>query len=303
MVKMDMNKFLSLKALEEKRVNFEMSYVDMAKGDLIAGLLLSQIVYWFLPSKEGKHKTRATYKGRRAIAKNRDDWYDEIRVTPRQYDRGIKILQELNIVDVENSMFNGKRTPFIILNNDIFLELYEKELSRYNETVTPISRESNIGNNQSVKPLTETTTKTTTEITSYKEYNGRAIAQRDVATFSFDILDKQIEKIMASSFPDGYVGNLTTEDIQEFFKMYYQHGHNIRRIKPTKLKNEQVENIIKSIAYIGEEEFSPGLSDYKIIIENYFHQDFADCDYGINHFVSGDVLLMRCYSLRNILGL
>ena len=38
--KMDLNEFLQLKAMEQQRVNFEMTYVDMT-GDLISGLLLS----------------------------------------------------------------------------------------------------------------------------------------------------------------------------------------------------------------------------------------------------------------------
>lgn len=295
-----MNKFLLLKELERKRVNFEMTYVDMAKGDLIAGLLLSQIVYWFLPSKEDKIKTRATYKGRRAIAKNRNGWYEEIRVTPRQYDRGIKILQELDIVDVENSMFNGKRTPFIILNDDVFLNLYEKELCRCNETVTPELPKSDTGINQSGRPLTETTTKTTTEITSYKVYKGDVSTSQDFDNYSFDILDKQIEKFMDTNYEYGYIGNLTTDDIKKFFKMYYSYGNEFRGINPTKLKSSQLENIITSIACIGEVDYEPTIQDYRLIIIDYFNQDFPDCDYGINHFISGDILLMRYYNLEHL---
>ena len=153
---MDMEKFLALKSVEQQRINFEMTYVDMAGGDLIAGLLLSQIIYWFTPNKHGKSKIKATYKGRPALAKSRDEWYKEIRITKRQYDRAIKTLKEKGIIDIENSMFNSKRTPFIMLNEETFLSLYTKELHRYYTNV-------NTGIDESVTPLTETTTKTTTE--------------------------------------------------------------------------------------------------------------------------------------------
>lgn len=297
---MDMNKFLALKSIEQQRVNFEMTYVDVAGGDLVAGLLLSQIIYWFSPDKNGKSKTRATYKGRRAIAKNRYDWYEEVRITPRQYDRSIKILKELNIVDIENSMFSGKRTPFIMLNDDVFLRLYNNELSRYNETVTPILPNSNTDTDESVTPLTDTTTETTTKTTSYKVYKGDVTTSRDKA-FSFDILNKQIDKIFKENYENEYIGNLTIEDVKELFVMFYEIGNCRRGTKPTRLKNEQVENIIESLYRIGDDEFEPSLEDYKLIIEDYFKQDFPNCDYGINHFISGDVLLMRYYNLEHLI--
>ena len=153
---MDMEKFLALKSVEQQRINFEMTYVDMAGGDLIAGLLLSQIIYWFTPNKHGKSKIKATYKGRPALAKSRDEWYKEIRITPKQYDRAIDILKEKGFVDVKNSMFNSKKTPFIMLNEDIFLSVYTKWVYRF----LPLG---NIGFDERVKPLTKITTKTTTE--------------------------------------------------------------------------------------------------------------------------------------------
>jgi hypothetical protein len=164
---MDMNEFLQLKAMEQQRVNFEMTYVDMT-GDLISGLLLSQIVYWFTPTKEGKNKTRVTYKGRRALAKARNEWFEEIRITEKQYDKAIKTLETLKIVDVVNSMFNSKRTPFIMLNDDVFLEKYRSNL--INTSVLPKGKDryypkGNTDIDERVRPLTEITSKTNSKIT------------------------------------------------------------------------------------------------------------------------------------------
>ena len=168
---MDLNEFLQLKAMEQQRVNFEMTYVDMT-GDLISGLLLSQIVYWFTPDKNGKSKIRVTYKGRKALAKARNDWFNEIRINEKQYDKAIKILQDLKIVTVINSMFNSKRTPFIMLNDDVFLEMYRSKLMK--SSVLPdwehrYYQNSNTDIADLVTPLTEISTENTTKIT--KSYN------------------------------------------------------------------------------------------------------------------------------------
>lgn len=134
---------------------------------------------------------------------------------------------------------------------------------------------------------------------SLKGYKGSDKSPRSV--FSFDILDKQIEKIMNSISNNGVIGNLDTNDIKEFFRMYYNYGGHMRNIEPAKLKNEQIENIITSIAYIDKADYNPSLDDYKKILIDYFNQDFPNCDYGINHFVGGDVLLMRYYNLQFLL--
>lgn len=147
--------------------------------------------------------------------------------------------------------------------------------------------------------IPEITTEITTEITSLEGYKGSTNVQR--YDFSFDVLDIQIEKIMNTISNNGIMGNLDTNDIKEFFRMYYNYGGYMRNIKPTKLKNEQIENIITSISYISKADYNPSLDDYKKILIDYFNQDFPDCDYGINHFISGDVLLMRYYNLRPLL--
>jgi hypothetical protein len=82
----------------------------------VAGILLSQIMYWFLPDKEGNPKLRVKDKeGMSCLAKNRKDWKKECRITPRQYDRAIKILKKKGFIDVKNSMFMGKRTPLLYM--------------------------------------------------------------------------------------------------------------------------------------------------------------------------------------------
>lgn len=265
---MDMNKFLALKALEKEKVDFEMSYVDMAGGDLIAGLLLSQIIYWFSPDKNGKLRTRVTYKGKRVIAKNRDGWYEEVRITPRQYDRSIKILQDLNIVQIKNSMFNGKRTPFIMLNEDVFLSLYEKEISRYYDTVTPILPDSNTDIDETDIPLTETTTETTTRIT--KNDNG-VLPNGKNSTNAFS--NPEIVSAISRYMNDLY-----------FQKAGEKHPY---------LKPEQYKRVYDTLDYFCDDK---GVGeDGLVAMMVAFLNSEIDSDWNINHFATEGILMNRFY--------
>jgi hypothetical protein len=101
--------FLSWERTTRDTIDFKKIYVDMAGGDLVAGLLLSQIVYWHLPGEHGS-KLRVRHGGHKWIAKADDDWYDEIRITGRQARRAAKILVKLGLVVKEVHRFNGTPT-------------------------------------------------------------------------------------------------------------------------------------------------------------------------------------------------
>lgn len=76
----------------------KLDYVDAA-DDLVSGVLLSQIIFWFLPNPEtGQLKTEIYREGMRWIAKERGEWWKEIRITPKQYDRAIKMLEDRGLV-------------------------------------------------------------------------------------------------------------------------------------------------------------------------------------------------------------
>lgn len=63
-------------------------YIDIT-GDLVAGTLLAQIMYWFA---EGKNRVSIYKDGFYWIAKRREDWMAEIKITKKQYDCAIKKL-------------------------------------------------------------------------------------------------------------------------------------------------------------------------------------------------------------------
>lgn len=87
-------------------------YVDIT-GDLIAGALLGQILYWFGADRNGKPRARIKKDGHLWIAKGRADWWDEIRISAKQYDRAAKILKEKGFIEIRTMKFNGNPTSHV----------------------------------------------------------------------------------------------------------------------------------------------------------------------------------------------
>lgn len=88
------------------------AYIDIT-GDLIAGTLLSQILYWFSDGKNGNPRVSVYRDGYYWLAKRREDWMKEIRISKKQYDCAIKKLTaEIEPTEEEkkkNSGNKGKR--------------------------------------------------------------------------------------------------------------------------------------------------------------------------------------------------
>ena len=75
----------------------DVSYIDIT-ADLEAGILLSQIIYWHLPDKEGEQKLTVQRDGHWWLAKAREDWWNECRLTPKQFDRAIRHLETKHLI-------------------------------------------------------------------------------------------------------------------------------------------------------------------------------------------------------------
>lgn len=139
-----------------------LAYVDITE-DLIAGILLGQIVYWYMPNEQGKSKLRVKKNGEFWLAKGREDWREEIRITPKQYDRAIKILINKNLVEVQKFKFNGAPTNHIKLNISEVTQRV-KSILTFGENPNPPLGEMEL--TERVNSLTEITTETTTKITT-----------------------------------------------------------------------------------------------------------------------------------------
>lgn len=171
------NTFLQYEAVSQDCVDFKLIYVDMA-GDLIAGLLLSQIIYWHLPSKNGGSKLRVRRDGYSWIAKKYDDWYDEVRISGKQARRAIDILEQQGLIETAVFQFAGAPTTHVRIVPEVFIERWEASIppdrieTLFEDEVEEIPQESPSHNHRkSPKGILEnaqrerSSTENTTEIT------------------------------------------------------------------------------------------------------------------------------------------
>jgi hypothetical protein len=121
------DRFLQEERARQDSIDFKRVYVDMT-GDVLAGLMLSQIIYWHLSGKDGRPKLRVVKSGRPCLVKARGDWWDEIRLSPRQADRALGILKNRGIVITENHLFMSRHMTHIFLQVPVFLNLYREAL-------------------------------------------------------------------------------------------------------------------------------------------------------------------------------
>ena len=202
MSKMDLTfeDFLKWEETDYDSIKVKRIYIDIAE-DLVAGLLLSQIIYWHLPSKkDGMTRLRVKKDDKLWLAKSREDWWDECRITPRQFDRAINILVDKGLVEKQRFRFDGSPTIHIRLIPDRLMEEIGTVLDKYtqremdisesaidkheqremdiNESVKskltkcedPSLQKSDIHLNEISKTLTETTPEITTETTTLNTY-------------------------------------------------------------------------------------------------------------------------------------
>jgi len=104
---MTKQEFINHEKASQDIVKVKCVYIDMA-GDLTSGVLLSQIVYWHLPDSKGNPtKLRVEKQGELWLAKKREDWWDECRLTPRQFDYSISKLEDKELVKSKLFKFDG----------------------------------------------------------------------------------------------------------------------------------------------------------------------------------------------------
>lgn len=162
----DFQSFLSWEKFSRDTIDVKTIYIDMA-GDIAAGILLSQIVYWYLPSKDGKSKITVIKEGKEWIAKARYEWWDECRITPKQVDRAIGDLVELGILETKVFKFDNSPTKHIRIVKDTFVQLWNAlTLDPMINPFLPKREEPNYPKVEiEIPPTVKTLTETTSEIT------------------------------------------------------------------------------------------------------------------------------------------
>ena len=164
--------FLAWEKMSRDTIDVKKVYIDIAE-DLVAGVLLSQIIYWYLPDQEGKTKLRVERDGQLWLVKGREDWWEECRISPKQFDRAIAILQKKGLVEKKIFKFNGNPTTHIRLNFDVLIQ-YLSVFTQRVKTNLPKGEKPNspLGKNE-IDERGKSITENTTEITNI-DYNNNS---------------------------------------------------------------------------------------------------------------------------------
>ena len=190
-------RFLQWEETDRDTIKVKRMYVDIA-GDLAAGVLLSQIIYWYLPSKRGTSKLRVVKDGQLWLAKGRDEWWEECRLLPDRFDRTSDDLVKLGVIEKGLFRFDGSPTVHVRLVPEVLMEkvnafldsqetqrasdLGETPKSIWANPLNPFGRNAKMDFGETPKTLTETTTEITTETTTKtKEYVPRSARRVNIA--------------------------------------------------------------------------------------------------------------------------
>jgi hypothetical protein len=253
--------FLEWERTSLDTVDFKKTYVDMA-DDLVTGVLLSQIVYWYLPSKkDGRSKLRVYKDGHYWIAKARKDWRDEIGTSPKQVDRALKILEEKGIIVTALYKFNGAPTKHIRIDEEGFLTAWDAALHASDEEENPILPKGENPNgrfypkgemdfDQRVKSITESTTETTEKET-----------ERESSNSNFPSSDFSSETEWDYTPPEGGLIETAIDGVSRFFRdksIKSNRTHAKKLWNKTDLEEEEFVEVLKKAKRIAAGEWSKG---------------------------------------------
>lgn len=90
---------------------FQQQYVSLLGGDIPAALMLSQLVYWYMPDKNGKTRQRVRKGIYFWIAKSWQHWKEELGLSRAQSRHCIDKLVGLGLIEKKRYRFDG--TPMI----------------------------------------------------------------------------------------------------------------------------------------------------------------------------------------------
>lgn len=166
------DQFIVAEQATEDTIDVKKAYIEMTGGDVTAGVLLSQIIYWHLPSKkEGLTKLRVKRDGHLWLAKTYEAFEDETGINKRRAERAYSVLVKCGLIEKHVWKFAAKNAVHVRIRRKAFLKAYSDVISQnflkhqmvFRETPDGASR-NNDSSFSSTKNTTKTPTKTTQEI-------------------------------------------------------------------------------------------------------------------------------------------
>lgn len=289
------------------------AYIDIA-GDLVSGTLLAQILYWCGENEENG-KLRVFKDGHYWLAKGRNDWYDEVRITARQFDTAIAKLEARvkgadkkvtidetkRLVEVRVFKFNGVPTTHIRpvyeninaaveeWKNNLAKEMQGVEDNADNGCVSSISQNCDIEVTDLEVPYTENTNRDYSTETTDKDLrsvndlslqkNTGNIYTPDSANPGEPSADPEnetgIEKVVSEVVDDLGIEQSETKDIAEDINTLITTFNTLSTDKPRNLTKTGLSKITYGYLMPPENMDDAGIDDYVAMLKEYFKTDFG----------------------------
>jgi len=191
-----------IKGLNEDAIVIRRAFIDVCKGDIIAGLILSQVLYYHLLDKTGKTRLRVIKKGKFWLAKQYTDWWEECRIKATLARNKINELVEDGILEKRIFKFNGMATVHLRVNCEV-LESRIKTRTGKTSSNTTEAKPADMQNDANGFEGTEQTdmTKTNTNGCDEPERSGVSNSGKPLTEITSDTTDIKRERKKANIFP------------------------------------------------------------------------------------------------------
>ena len=107
-------------------IGVRVELIRAMEGDVLTGMLLSQIIYWHTPAHDGSSKLKVQQEGQLWLAKSYKEWHEEIQFSKKQTHRCLMLLESMGIIKLRIFKFNNAPTMHIQIVWDVLLPLLEK---------------------------------------------------------------------------------------------------------------------------------------------------------------------------------
>ena len=121
----DLQAFMAEQTARRRVIAYDPIFADMA-GDVLAGLVLSQICYWHSADKKGQTRMRVAKDGRLWAALSAKQMHEDLRMSSAQIMRCYGILEKKNLILKHVWRFAGAPTTHISLNWPVFKEARQR---------------------------------------------------------------------------------------------------------------------------------------------------------------------------------
>ena len=107
-------------------IDLKKIYIDMADGDIVLGVWISQQVYWELPNKQGEPRTTVLINDKLWVAKDAQEWWAETRLREKPLYTCIQYWITQGIIECETHTYKKSRKRHTRIIQPAFIKLFVK---------------------------------------------------------------------------------------------------------------------------------------------------------------------------------